>query len=77
MCTENEATNLNLVRKINKMELEMQKLQADNKRMQKKHSEEMRIRDKKEIATTLVVAGCVLMYACVALLTRGFVSSAI
>jgi ribulose 1,5-bisphosphate synthetase/thiazole synthase len=73
MCTENEATNLNLVRKINKMELEMQKLQADNKRMQKKHSEEMRIRDKKEIATTLVVAGCVLMYACVALLTRGFV----
>jgi hypothetical protein len=41
--------------------------------MQKKHREEMRIRDKKEIATMLVVAGCVLMYACVALLTRGFV----
>jgi succinate dehydrogenase/fumarate reductase flavoprotein subunit len=73
MCTENEATNLNLVRKINTMELELQKLQADNKRMQKKHREEMRIRDKKEIATMLVVAGCVLMYACVALLTRGFV----
>jgi succinate dehydrogenase/fumarate reductase flavoprotein subunit len=73
MCTENEATNLNLVRKINTMELELQKLQADNKRMQKKHREEMRIRDKKEIATMLVVAGCVLMYVCVALLTRGFV----
>jgi hypothetical protein len=41
--------------------------------MLKNHREETRNKDEKEMVIVYVVVGCVLMYACVALLSRGFV----
>jgi hypothetical protein len=64
---------MNLVRNVSAMEQELQKLKAQNKRLLKNHREELRNRDRKEIAIVFVVAGCVMMYACVALPTRAFV----
>jgi hypothetical protein len=43
------------------------------KKMERKHSVEMRIRDRKELIVFVLVAGCCIMYGCVALLTRGFI----
>ena len=40
--------------------------------MQKKHREELRSRDRKKLLLFVLVASCVVIYACVALITRGF-----
>ena len=68
-----EEENMKLVRKIGEKEIELQKVKEENKKMVKNHMLELRHRDRKEMFMFLVLAGCVVIYACVALLIRGFV----
>ena len=53
--------------------LEVQKLKAEKIQMVKKHSQEIRDRDRKELVMLLVGATCVLIYACAALIIGSFV----
>jgi hypothetical protein len=62
-----------LVNQIRDLQLELQRVEAEMKKMERKHSAEMRIRDRKELIVFLLVAGCCIMYGCVALLTKGFI----
>jgi hypothetical protein len=61
-----------MVRRIAEMEQEIEKLKAENQNMVKKHLLEMRNRDSKELRVVIVVCAFVLVYACVALITRGY-----
>jgi hypothetical protein len=63
-----------MVRRIAEMEQEIEKLKAENQNMVKKHLLEMRNRDSKELRVVTVVCACVLVYACVALITRVIMS---
>jgi hypothetical protein len=62
-----------LVNQIRDLQLELQRVKAEMKKMERKHSAEMRIRDRKELIVFVLIAGCCIMYGCVALLTRGFI----
>ena len=62
-----------LVGKIGELELEVQKLKADKKKIEKKHREEIRNRDRKEVAMVALVATCIALYCIVALMIRGYV----
>ena len=62
-----------LVKKNGALELEIQKLKAEKNTMQKKHMVQIRIRDRKELVMVVVVATCLVIYACAALILRGFV----
>ena len=64
---------LELLCKIAEKELQLEKVMEENKKMQKIHRLELEKRDRKEMVMLVVVAVCVLIYACVALATRGFV----
>jgi hypothetical protein len=59
-----------LVNQIRDLQLELQRVKAE---MERKHSAEMRIRDRKELIVFVLVAACCIIYGCVALLTRGFI----
>jgi hypothetical protein len=65
--------NALLLKHIGDIELELKRVKAKIKKMELKHCEELRIRDRKELLMFAVVASCCLIYVCVALLTRGFI----
>lgn len=56
--------------RICELEKEVENLKLENKMMQKNHKWEMRSRDLKEVRVVCVLCGCVLLYACVAMITR-------
>ena len=62
-----------IANKLAVVEFEVEKLKAENEMPKKNHREDMRNRDRKEVAFMCVVSGSVVFYACVALLARGFV----
>ena len=62
-----------LLCKIADKEIELEKVKEEMKKMQKSHRLDLEKRDRKEMVMLVVVAVCVLIYACVALATRGFV----
>ena len=66
-----EEENLKLLSKIGELERELQGEKTEKRRMQKNHIEEMRYRDKKEMVVFCVLSACVVLYACIALVTRG------
>jgi hypothetical protein len=58
------------MRRIAELEPEIGKLKAGNQNLVKKHLLEMRNKDSKELRIVSVVCVYVLVYACVALITR-------
>jgi UDP-N-acetylmuramyl pentapeptide phosphotransferase/UDP-N-acetylglucosamine-1-phosphate transferase len=62
--------NAMLVRKIAAVEQELEKRKVDMKTMQKKHMEELRNREWREMMVVCTFSICVLVYACVALIMR-------
>ena len=70
---ESEDANVKLVRNIHALELEIEKLRPENKKLRKNHQEEMRNRDRKEMFIVCMLSGCIVLYACVALVIRGSV----
>jgi dynactin complex subunit len=62
-----------LVNQIRDLQLELHRVKAEMKKMERKHSAEMRIRDRKEVFFFVLVASCCIIFGCVALLTRGFI----
>jgi hypothetical protein len=59
-----------MVMKLAQMEHEMEKLQAEKKMLVKKHLEEIKARDLKEFRLFSVLCVCVLVYACLSMITR-------
>jgi hypothetical protein len=59
-----------MVMKLAQMDHEMEKLQAEKKMLVKKHLEEMKARDLKEFRLFYVLYVCVLVYACLSMITR-------
>jgi hypothetical protein len=59
-----------MVMKLAQMEHEIEKLQAEKKMLVKKHFEEMKARDVKEFMLFSVLCACVLVYACLSMITR-------
>jgi hypothetical protein len=59
-----------MVMKLAQMEHEMEKLQAEKKMLVKKHLEEMKARDLKEFRFFSILCVCVLVYACLSMITR-------
>lgn len=62
--------NAMLVRKIAAVEQELEKRKVDMKKMQKKHMEELRNREWREMMVVCTFSVCVLVYDCVALIMR-------
>jgi UDP-N-acetylmuramyl pentapeptide phosphotransferase/UDP-N-acetylglucosamine-1-phosphate transferase len=62
--------NAMLVRKIAVVTQDLEKRKVDMKKMQKKHMEELRNRDWREMMVVCIFSVCVLVYACVALIMR-------
>jgi UDP-N-acetylmuramyl pentapeptide phosphotransferase/UDP-N-acetylglucosamine-1-phosphate transferase len=62
--------NAMLVRKIAAVEQELEKRKVDMKTMQKKHMEELRNREWREMMVVCTFSVCVLVYAFVTLITR-------
>ena len=58
--------------KLAELELELQKMKGNKNKMAKNHREEMRNKDRKEMMIFVVIAACIVMYECVALITKGF-----
>jgi hypothetical protein len=59
-----------MVMKLAQMEHEMEKLQAEKLMLVKKHLEEIKARDLKEFRLFTVLCVCVLLYACLSMITR-------
>ena len=70
---ESEDLALSFAKKLSELELELKKEKAENKKMLRNHREQMRMRDKKEIIYVVVIACCMVFYACICLVVRGFV----
>jgi hypothetical protein len=62
-----------MVMKLAQLEHEIEKLQAEKKNLVKKHLEEMKARDGKEFSFFSVLCACVLVYACLSMIS-GLVS---
>jgi hypothetical protein len=62
-----------LVNQIRDLQLELHRVKTEMKKMERKHSAEMRIRDRKEVFFFVLVAACCIIFGSVALLTRGFI----
>jgi hypothetical protein len=60
-CSEIEVDNVELMRKITEVEQEVLKLNADMKKLQNNHWKEIRKRDRNKMATSSLVALCVLV----------------
>jgi hypothetical protein len=67
---EKKCAQQTMVMKFAQMEHEMEKLQAEKKMLVKKHLEEMKARDLKEFRLFSVLCICVMVYACLSLITR-------
>ena len=70
---EIEEENAQLLTKIRGLELELQREKAEKRIFLKIHREEMKFRDRREMMVFCVVAACVLIYACIAIVIRGFI----
>ena len=60
-----------LVSKIAEVEMVVKQLRGEKKRMQKKHRDELRCRDRKELLLFVLLGTCLVIYACIALTTKG------
>jgi hypothetical protein len=71
--TGHDHDSSNLLKHINDLQQQLQRVNAEMKKMKRKHYADMRIRDRKELILFVLVAACCVIYGCVALLTRGFI----
>jgi hypothetical protein len=59
-----------MVMKLAELEHEIEKLKAEKKHLVKKHLEEMKARDGNESRFFCVLCACVLVYACLSMISR-------
>jgi hypothetical protein len=64
---------MKLKEKCCQLEYVIKKMKEDNKKLAKIHRQEIRWREKKELGLLIAVGVCAMLYAVVALATRGFV----
>ena len=67
------AENLRLENVVADLECEMQRMKLEKKKLLRDHKADMKWREKKEASIVVLGVVCVLVYAVVALMTRGFV----
>ena len=61
------------MKKVEEQDAQIRKLKLEKKLLMKAHLQEIRGRERKELAALFVFCGLVMLYAYLALLVRGFV----
>jgi phosphopantothenoylcysteine synthetase/decarboxylase len=70
----NEEDVEKLARKLAEVQVEVDKLKAENKMLHTNHREDMRNRDKEDMAFLCVVGSCVMLYACMSIMSAVYLN---